>query len=60
MGRRKLVRILLEYGFTSETDTSKSNAEGTNISALNLQHEKAIASPNDVIYEPIQCLSPLF
>ena len=42
MGRRKLVRILLEYGFTSETDTSKTQAEGTNISALNLQHEKAI------------------
>ena len=42
MGRRKLVRILLEYGFTSETDTSKSQTEGTNISALNLQHEKAI------------------
>ena len=42
MGRRKLVRILLEYGFTSETDTSKTPIEGTNISALNLQHEKAI------------------
>ena len=42
MGRRKLVRILLEYGFTSEADTSKTEAEGTNISLLNLQHERAI------------------
>ena len=42
MGRRKLVRILLEYGFTSEPDTSKTPIEGTNISALNLQHEKAM------------------
>ena len=42
MGRRKLVRILLEYGFTSEADTSKGQIEGTNISSLNLQHEKAI------------------
>ena len=42
MGRRKLVRILLEYGFTSDADPSKSQAEGTNISALNLQHERAI------------------
>ena len=42
MGRRKLVRILLEYGFTSEADTSKTQAEGTNISLLNLQHERAI------------------
>ena len=42
MGRRKLVRILLEYGFTSDADTSKGQTDGTNISALNLQHEKAI------------------
>ena len=42
MGRKKLVRILLEYGFTADRDVNDCQITATNIDALNLQHEKAI------------------
>ena len=42
MGRRKLVRILLECGFTADRDGNNGQITATNIEALNLQHERAI------------------
>ena len=42
MGRRKLVRILLEYGYTAGHDANSSENAATNIDALNLQHERAV------------------
>ena len=42
MGRRKLVRILLEGGFITEGEGSNSQDMATNIDTLNLQHERAI------------------
>ena len=42
MGRRKLVRILLESGYTIDQDGNGSQNAATNIELLNLQHERAI------------------
>ena len=42
MGRRKLVRILLESGYTTDRDGNGSQNAATNIELLNLQHERAI------------------
>ena len=42
MGRRKLVRILLESGYTTDGDGNGSQNAATNIELLNLQHERAI------------------
>ena len=42
MGRKKLVRILVEYGFTADRDANGGQITVTNIEALNLQHERAI------------------
>jgi hypothetical protein len=38
MGRRKLVRILLESGYTTDRDGNGSQNAATNIELLNLQH----------------------
>ena len=42
MRRRKLVRILLESGYTTDRDGNGSQNAATNIELLNLQHERAI------------------